>query len=165
VVSRFFVRNSKEDWPILHVWSGVLLLSLLFCGLFLSASPTARVIGFSYQGESSSKGFALVNLVTTRNILTDNHYLVFDARKSSEYQMGHLPGAISFPFEAKDQALAEWAAILQPDQKIIVYCSSKKCDDALNLALYLREFGVKEIAVFTDGVEGWKNAELPLDHE
>jgi rhodanese-related sulfurtransferase len=164
-VSHLFLRNSKEDWPILHVWGGIFLLSLLFCGLFLSASPIARVIGFSYQGESSSKGFPMVDLVATRKILADNHYLVFDARKPSEYQMGHLPGAISFPFEAKDQVFAEWAAILQPDQKVLVYCSSRKCDDALNLALYLREFGVKEIAVFGEGVEGWKNAELPMEHE
>ena len=60
---------------------------------------------------------------------------------------------------------AEWAAILKPDQKVLVYCSNKKYDDTLSLALYLREFGVKEIAVFGQGVEGWKNAELTSEHE
>ena len=75
------------------------------------------------------------------------------------------PWAISFSFEAKDQVFAEWAAILKPDQKVLVYCSNKKCDDTPSLALYLREFGVKEIAVFGQGVEGWKNAELTSEHE
>ena len=107
----------------------------------------------------------MVNLSETKSILADNSFLVFDARKPVEYQIGHLPGAISFPFEAKEQVFADWAAILQPDQKVLVYCSSKKCDDALNLAQFLREFGIKEIFVYSEGIEGWKKTGQPIEHE
>ena len=113
----------------------------------------------------SASGVKNVEIEDVKRILAGTDYLVFDARNSEEYQISHLPGSLSFPFKAKDSILKEWLAILQPEQKVLVYCSSKKCDDALNLAIFLRDYGILYVEVFLDGVEGWKNAGLPMEHE
>jgi hypothetical protein len=110
-------------------------------------------------------GVQIARILELPKILEEGSWLVFDARKPEEYRTGHLPNALSFPYASRNAAFKEWSPILEKDQKVIVYCSSKKCDDALNLALFLREFGLTEVILFIDGIEGWENAGLALERE
>ena len=89
--------------------------------------------------------------------------LVLDARLPGDFDSGHLPGAVSFPNASRSEAFYELAALLQPEQALLVYCSGKTCDDALQLALFLREQGSKKIHLFADGFPAWKEAGLPIE--
>jgi rhodanese-related sulfurtransferase len=80
-----------------------------------------------------------------------------------EYDAGHLPGALSFPYAHRDEAFQEWASILNPEQKVLVYCSGKLCDDGLHLAIFLKGMGIKDVALFVDGLDGWKKAGLAVE--
>ncbi|MCX6973749.1 MAG: rhodanese-like domain-containing protein [Verrucomicrobia bacterium] len=89
--------------------------------------------------------------------------MIFDARLEREYDAGHLPGALSFPYSKRDAVFKEWASVLNSEQKVLVYCSGKLCDDGLHLAVFLRDMGIKGVALFVDGLDGWKKAGLAVE--
>ena len=166
----FFELNRGSEWSLRQVWGGIFCLSLLLAGLSYCILPTSRQVfgranGGSVELRALRAGVQIATIVELQKNLEEGRWLVFDARKSDEYQAGHLPNALSFPYASRDAAFQEWAPILEKGQKVIVYCSSKMCDDALNLALFLREFGFTEVILFIAGIEGWKNAGLALERE
>ena len=53
---------------------------------------------------------------------SESGYIIIDARTQSEYDEGHIPGAILIPeYEIADRAEKE---LLDKDQLILVYCRS-----------------------------------------
>jgi rhodanese-related sulfurtransferase len=108
-------------------------------------------------------GLTIVDVEKARSILEAGDYLVFDARREAEFDTGHLPGAVSFPYESREEGFNEMAALLQPAQPVMVYCSGRECDDALLLAEFLKNQGTQEVALFLEGTTGWKAAGLPLE--
>ena len=107
-------------------------------------------------------GIAIVDVTTTKEIIEAGEFLIFDARTAADFDTGHLPGAVSFPFENREEGYNEMAALLQPAQPVLVYCSGRDCDDALLLGAFLKSQGSQQVVLFLDGIAGWKTAELPL---
>jgi rhodanese-related sulfurtransferase len=105
----------------------------------------------------------IVSVEDVQKIIGEGGWLVFDARLLKEYDAGHLPGALSFPYAHRDEAFQEWASILNSEQKVLVYCSGKLCDDGLHLAIFLKGMGIKDVALFVDGLDGWKKAGLLVE--
>ncbi len=81
-----------------------------------------------------------------------------DARSAEEYAEGHIPGAVSLPFDDvyKKPELAK--AFDEKGLPIIVYCGGGDCDLARTLAYALIEAGHKRVLVFKDGLPGWAAA-------
>ena len=156
-----------HDWSLVRVWSGIFCASLLGVALSLFLNPHGREVlrprGEKVVGEASKAGVAIVSVEEAQTIISEGGWLVFDARLLKEYDAGHLPGALSFPYAHRDEAFQEWASILNSEQKVLVYCSGKLCDDGLHLAVYLRELGTKQVALFVDGLDGWKKAGLAVE--
>ena len=113
--------------------------------------------------KARAAGIDIVSLEQAREVVSGSGVLVLDARSASDFDKGHLPGAVSFPNATRSESYYELAALLQPEQPLIVYCSSKTCDDALQLALFLREQGSQKIHLFADGFEAWREAGLPIE--
>lgn len=88
--------------------------------------------------------------------------LIFDARPPELFAQGHLPTALSFPNADRDRFYQDFAPILTPDQEIVVYCSESACDDALELAKFLRRMGHEHITLFTGGIAEWTDRRFPL---
>ncbi len=107
-------------------------------------------------------GIAIVDVTTAKSIVEAGEFLVFDARTAVDFDTGHLPGAVSFPFESREEGYNEMAALLQPAQPVLVYCSGRECDDALMLGAFLKSQGTEQVVLFLEGITGWKSAELPL---
>lgn len=85
-----------------------------------------------------------------------------DARSAEEYAEGHIPGAVSLPFDDvyKKPELAK--AFDEKGLPIIVYCGGGDCDLARTLAYALIEAGHKRVLVFKDGLPGWATAGMPV---
>jgi len=92
--------------------------------------------------------------------------LVFDARPSFFYRLGHIPGAISMPLKGSDADIAaresEIKAALAAGKTLIVYCTSITCPDARSLAIHFSGFGYP-VSVYSGGWDGWRDAGMPLD--
>ena len=156
-----------HDWSLVRVWSGIFCASLLGVALSLFLNPHGREVlrprGEKVVGEASKAGVTIVSVEDVQKIIGEGGWLVFDARLLKEYDAGHLPGALSFPYAHRDEAFQEWASILNSEQKVLVYCSGKLCDDGLHLAVFLRDMGIKDVALFVDGLDGWKKAGLAVE--
>ena len=105
---------------------------------------------------------AIVDVAAAKAIAEAGEFLVFDARSPADFDTGHIPGAVSFSFEAREEAYNELAALLQPEQPVLVYCSGPECDDALMLGVFLKNQGSRNVVLFLEGVAGWKAGGLPL---
>lgn len=108
-------------------------------------------------------GLEIVDVPRALGIVRSGEFLVCDARLVEEFDRGHLPGAVSFPFESHGEAFNELAALFSPEQPVMVYCSGRACDDALLLGNFLRAQGSGRVVLFLEGIAGWQAAGHPLE--
>ena len=82
---------------------------------------------------------------------SESGYIIIDARTQSEYDEGHIPGAILIPeYEIADRAEKE---LLDKDQLILVYCrSGRRSKIAAEELVKLGYTNVKEFG----GIIDWK---------
>lgn len=85
-----------------------------------------------------------------------------DARVASEYQEGHIPGAISIPEPAMEKHRGKFPRDLS--HPLVFYCNGwpqcKKSHDACAKAL---QWGFREIYWFRDGIPAWQAKRYPLE--
>jgi rhodanese-related sulfurtransferase len=81
-----------------------------------------------------------------------------DARRSRQYEEGHIRGACSIPtFETAllDERLDQLAFEVQPEEPIVVYCSGGDCQDSHMLAERLWTEGFINVLIYRDGYPDW----------
>jgi len=83
--------------------------------------------------------------------------LLLDARPRDEFEVGHLPGATSFPWHDLEEGRPP--PTLPPrGRPIVIYCGNEFCEASLRLGEWLRARGYRKIGVFIEGYEAWWNA-------
>jgi rhodanese-related sulfurtransferase len=81
----------------------------------------------------------------------DNDFVLLDVRSPSDYEHGHVPGAINLPHgKIIASKLAEWSA----DTLFVVYCGGPHCNGADRGALRLARLG-RPVKCMIGGVTGW----------
>ena len=75
--------------------------------------------GMQEQGEHLPR----LTAAELRECLERQEAVILDLRPAEEYQAGHVPGAISVPFENLEQRLRE----LPRDRRIVAYCRGEYC--------------------------------------
>ncbi|WP_373560094.1 rhodanese-like domain-containing protein [Rhodococcus sp. ACPA1] len=83
---------------------------------------------------------------------------VLDVRPREEYEAGHIPGAVSVPWDE----LADRLADLPEDQEIVAYCRGAYCVLAHDAVRLLTDHG-RRAARLADGMLEWRLAALPVD--
>jgi rhodanese-related sulfurtransferase len=90
--------------------------------------------------------------------------LFLDARRTSVYTDGHIPGARSFPVwesDIADRVKAFFEEGLDQNVPIVIYCSGGDCEDSHMLAEKLYMVGFNNLLVYKDGFPGWQKRGLP----
>lgn len=101
--------------------------------------------------------FATISPAELTTRLLQDDVVLLDVRPTPEYQAGHIPGAISIPYDELPDRVME----LSPDKTIVAYCRGPYCayaDDALGT---LADLGW-QIARLEEGVMEWQLAGLPV---
>jgi len=159
--------SNSRTMPIFQSW-----VLVIVCGLLLGT--LAQVVGpqrIPWVQDHSRRvelkalmaGIEIVDVPRAKEIVEKGEFLVCDARKSEDFDAGHLPSAVSFPFGTHAETFHEMAALFSPDQAVMVYCSGLDCDDALMMAKFLKAQGCAKVVLFAEGLPGWKEAGHPIE--
>lgn len=110
------------------------------------------------QTKALQAGLALAETDDVRGLLADGRTLLFDARPLKDYEAGRLPGALPFPDSRRVEYYPDYANLLTPEQRVVVYCSGKTCDESLQLAFFLRSQGHTNLVLYVGGYSAWQEA-------
>lgn len=95
---------------------------------------------------------------------TGKRHVFIDAREPEEYKLGHIEGAISFPYDYFDDYKDKVMPLLPKDTLIVTYCSGTECEASLYLArLLVQEYGYKNVEIFFGGWAQWAKQKLPIE--
>lgn len=88
-----------------------------------------------------------------------------DARKPSDFEEGHVPGAIPFDHYYPDGYIEPVLAAIDAADAIVVYCNGGECEDSVLVCGDLIELGIPyhSIYLFAAGWEAWTNADHPIE--
>src|SRR5215218_6514503 len=92
--------------------------------------------------------------------LSDGSVVVLDVRPEEEYLAGHIPGAISVPVDALEDALQ--TQTLPKDRELVAYCRGPYCvfsDEAVAL-LVARGYRARRLR---QGLPDWRAAGMPVE--
>jgi rhodanese-related sulfurtransferase len=107
---------------------------------------------------SHRSDFEHISVVELNEGLMRNEIILIDARPSVEFQAGHLPGAVSFPFETLAYHINEL-----PDGKTLVtYCRGPYCVDADDALILLSAYGYP-VKRLEEGIVEWQQAGYLLE--
>lgn len=102
--------TNKSKKPLLIVIAMVSILVMVGCG----AQTTSSGNQVTYESISAEEAKTIMD--------TEKEYIIIDARTQSEFEEGHIEGAILMPeYEIKERAEAE---LTDKEQLILVYCRS-----------------------------------------
>lgn len=93
--------------------------------------------------------------------LWSNGALFLDARRTSIYNDGHIPGARSMPVweaDIDERVKAMSVEGLDTNMPVVIYCSGGECEDSHLLAQKLWGMFFNNLRVYHEGYPGWKNA-------
>jgi rhodanese-related sulfurtransferase len=93
--------------------------------------------------------------------LFDKKYRFIDARDVSDFNAGHIQGAMNIPFH-EIETYKDRLNGLPKDQVYVTYCSSA-CDVSIDMAYYMTKLGFKKVYIFHGGWDEWSNAGYPAN--
>lgn len=114
-----------------------------------------RVMATYFRARDAMEPVTRAELISR---LRDGTVTVLDVRPESEFNLGHLPGALSIPFGELERRLSE----LPKEAQIIAYCRGRYCVLSFEAVAALREKGY-DVRRLEDGYPEWKAAGLPLE--
>lgn len=88
--------------------------------------------------------------VELKELLEENKVKLVDVRRSEDYQVAHIPGALSIPKEE----LADNTMQLSKDEITVVYCYNQQCHLGAEACLILAEYGYP-VMLLEGGFKTW----------
>jgi rhodanese-related sulfurtransferase len=103
-----------------------------------------------------------ISLATTKSLFDAGAALFLDARDPSDYEAGHIPGALRL---TRDEALGDPDRVKSlpvRGRPIVAYCSGGVCEASLELAQALVDAGYRKVLVYGGGFPDWEAAGYPV---
>lgn len=110
------------------------------------------------KNSASAKNYFLNRLAYTlgpvelKNFVEKGGVKIVDVREESDYQIGHIPGAISIPKDELSNNLNK----LSKDEITIVYCYNQQCHLGENACLILADYDFP-VMLMEGGFDVWVN--------
>jgi len=85
------------------------------------------------------------------------HVVFIDARKKYEFKHGHIPEALHLGRSSFEAVYPAMENRLKAADTLVVYCTSRQCEDSSIVATRLSQLGYESVLVFEGGwAEWWK---------
>jgi len=104
-----------------------------------------------------------ITLKEAYGLYHDPGTVFLDAREPEDYDLGHILGAISLPFDWFDDHWPDVEPRLAKDADLVIYCSGAECELSLYEGRYLRELGYEKIHIFFGGWSEWQTHGFPTE--
>jgi 3-mercaptopyruvate sulfurtransferase SseA/uncharacterized membrane protein YdjX (TVP38/TMEM64 family) len=158
-----------------------LLVSVMFLLMFvMGAAAESSTATKNYEQYSNSK--LLISPEKAGEMLAaDKNIVVLDIRKEEDYNKGHIPGShqIWRPSFSADKGEYEYGGMRASRVKMaemlgsygitadthVILVSAKAEYDAARLWWIMDMYGHENITLIDGGIDGWKNAGLPMPTE
>jgi len=136
---------------------GIALLSAIVFNSFSSNS-----VEYIYS-PVQVKDKRTVTLIEAKKLFDAKEVIFLDARPAPVYKRGHIPGAISVPYNSMEKQ--KLMADIPKEKDLVVYCYSSRCNQASLLDVRIRKLGYKNIVIFEGGVVEWTRAKYPYEKQ
>jgi len=90
-----------------------------------------------------------------KQAIADGTVTLIDVNGTRSYTNGHIPGAVDFQANKEDLANALPA---DKDALVVAYCANKHCGAYQRAAMVAVDLGYTNVAHYSRGIEGWKEA-------
>jgi rhodanese-related sulfurtransferase len=104
-----------------------------------------------------------ISLSEASTLFNKSKAVFIDARSKAEYDEGHIKGAKSLPYKEADWKFIEAIAGVSEESAVITYCDGETCELSMELAVFLRNAGYKNVKVLSNGWSVWKQNGLPVE--
>lgn len=103
------------------------------------------------SGTDNGNTYQQISQETAKEMMDSQELIILDVREQSEYDSGHIPGAVLLPVGSIDQDTAA-AIIPDKDSTVLVYCRSGNRSKTASAAL--AELGYTAVYEF-GGINTW----------
>lgn len=93
----------------------------------------------------------------------DKNVLFIDARDPEDFELAHIKGAVSIPYEYLEDDWDAMSSGIPEDRPLVIYCSGSECELSLLLGREMAYQGYKSIFIFYGGWREWEHAGLPVE--
>jgi rhodanese-related sulfurtransferase len=107
-------------------------------------------------------GVRLIRLADAEKLWHDSGTVFVDVRSPTDYEFGHIEGALSLPESQFEERFPPLKERLQRARTIVVYCKSPDCGLSLWTAIRLHNEGLTQTVIFPEGWNAWFNGRLPI---
>jgi len=154
------IRQALRQVPLLMIMACLIALAVNYwreapLPLFGDWSLTARLTGTA--GES-----LVISLDQAKQLFDREGALFVDARSRSQYEDGHISGALSLPWQDATSTFTDLAVKLEEKGTLVTYCDGEDCALSHDLALFLKDMGFADARVLVNGWTVWLDAGLPI---
>lgn len=104
-----------------------------------------------------------ISLSEAENLFNKGLATFVDARSVTEYNAGHVTGAKSLPYKEVDWKFIEVMEGVSEESAVITYCDGETCELSMELAVFLRNAGYKNVRVLSNGWTVWRQKGLPVE--
>lgn len=102
--------------------------------------------------------FRRIDLEEAKSLHGREGVVFIDARSAGAYERGHIPGAIRIGRKTYDEDYPQHQEKLRGAKTMVVYCTSRQCEDSGIVATRLIEGGHGAVLIFEGGwAEWWKS--------
>lgn len=157
------MRICRQLLKIFGILFSSLLLGIAVNAVHPRGIPLVQDWDNYVESKALKAGIRIISLSNALFLSKQSQSLFVDARSGEEFERGTIPGAVSLPFQKLEDSFETVEAVLTADGPVIVYCSSRQCDDALYLAIELQAIGVTNLHYMADGFDAWKGAGWPVE--
>jgi rhodanese-related sulfurtransferase len=142
-----------------------------FIRLFLLATALAGYAHYCQRSRSHTAelpdpatvvGIPLLRMAEAEALWHEPGTLFLDVRSTSDFEFGHIAGAINIPEERLEKQFPAFRERLASARAIVVYCKSEDCGKSLWAAIRLRNEGLMQTKIYPAGWNQWSTSDLPV---
>ncbi len=153
-VSLRHVSFAATSLIAVSIFIGNLIHATSVHGLHRNPSSTSLLFRFHY-----AVNLPRITLGEIQKIVGQpNEHVIVDARPSSAFFNGHIPGAISIPVDSRPEQFSDALEELPMGKSVTVYCESKNCTWDEFVARHLHFAGIENVQLYEGGWREWQSA-------